>query len=506
MKTHVVLLFLLFTCSLPLTAGNVPIKWGKILPSDIAMKTYPADPEASAVVLCDYGTTTVGPRSECFRHVRIKILKEEGLKYAQVELPYRFYNRYDEVGQIKAHTFNLNEKGELVVSKLKAKSIQDVQVDRKNKKKVFTLPDVKVGSVIEYKYTIFSLDLVKLHDWYFQTTIPVIWSEYRISVSRRFDYMVTFQQGKTLNNDEQKSFAERLQWLYSTKIKKAYRDLMDNNYVLYESPQKTAKVYLIEGQTLRFVMNQMPAIKKNVPAITDLFSTVKVHLYMAAGNFPFYYRPILLTANEDYDTWNRADLRHQWLTGYIVYWLPTWEEANQKWLQNDRIGNRLVKTFGYKPILDQVGLQNGSEKTIQGIYNYVKENVHWDGTYSIAADRDFDDVLKKKSGNSGEMNLMIVALLRRAGIEADPVLIRTNNLGRIENMYPVRDQFNHVIVQVKVNEKTLYLDATGESINDLPSNIQNTNGWLLKSKDFGWITFDKPETPLQVTSVSTKEI
>jgi len=253
-------------------------------------------------------------------------------------------------------------------------------------------------------------------------------------------------------------------------------------------------------------MNQMPAIKKNVPAITDLFSTVKVHLYMAAGNFPFYYRPILLTANEDYDTWNRADLRHQWLTGYIVYWLPTWEEANQKWLQNDRIGNRLVKTFGYKPILDQVGLQNGSEKTIQGIYNYVKENVHWDGTYSIAADRDFDDVLKKKSGNSGEMNLMIVALLRRAGIEADPVLIRTNNLGRIENMYPVRDQFNHVIVQVKVNEKTLYLDATGESINDLPSNIQNTNGWLLKSKDFGWITFDKPETPLQVTSVSTKEI
>ena len=509
MKTRIVasLAFLFITSGSFVSGSNVPIKWGKILQEDISMKSYPADPEASAVVLCDYGTTTVGPRTEYFRHVRIKILKEEGLKYAQVELPYRFLNKYDDVGQIKAQTFNLNEKGEMVVSKMKSKSIQDIQVDRRNKKKVFTLPDARVGSIIEYKYTIFSLDLVKLHDWYFQTTIPVIWSEYRISVSRRFDYLVTYQQGRALNNDEQKSFAERLQWLYSTKIKKAYRSLIDKDYVLYESPQKTAKVYLIEGQTLRFVMNEMPAITKNSPSITDLYSTIKVHLYMAAGNFPFYYRPILLTANEDYDTWDRSQLRTQWLTGYIVYWMPTWEEATQKWLKNDRIGNRLIKSFNFKPVLDNIGVQeDNQQKTVEGIYKYIKENIKWDGTYSFAADRDFDNVLKKKTGSSGELNLMMIALLRRAGLEADPVLVRTSNLGRIENMYPARDQFNHVIAEVKVNGKLICVDATSDSINELPSNVQNTTGWLLKREGFGWVSFAKPESQSLINQVSMKEI
>lgn len=509
MRTRIVagMVILFIFSALSVSGSNVPIKWGKILPEDISMKTYAADPVASAVVLCDYGTTKVGPRTEYFRHVRIKILKEEGLKYAEVELPYRFYNKYDDVGQIKAQTININEKGVMVVTKLKSKSILDLQIDRKNKKKVFTFPDVKVGSIIEYKYTIFSLDLVKLRDWYFQTTIPVIWSEYRISVSRRFDYLVTYQQGRALDIDEQTSFGKRLQWLYSTKIKKAYRELIDNNFVLYESPQKTAKVYLIEGQTLRFVMNQMPAINKNTPAITDLFSTIKVHLYMAAGNFPFYYRPILLTANEDYDTWDRSQLRQKWLTGYIVYWMPTWEEATQKWLKNDRIGNRLIKSFNYKSIFDNIGVQeDNQQKTVQGIFKYVRENIKWDGTYSIGADRDFDEVLKKKTGSSAELNLMIVALLRRAGLEADPVLVRTSNLGRIENMYPVKDQFNHVVAEVKVDGKTICMDATGDSINDLPANVQNTTGWLLKREGSGWITFTKPETQSLVKHASFKEI
>ncbi|HEX3008132.1 MAG TPA: DUF3857 domain-containing protein, partial [Bacteroidales bacterium] len=159
-----------------------PIKYGHILKEDLQMSTYKPDPSASAVVLCDYGTVRVGPRTEYIRHVRIKILKEDGLKYAKIEIPYRFYNHYDNIQGLKGQTFNVTENGKIVKSKTSGSDIKEVDVDNKNRKMVITLPDVKVGSVIEYKYTIVSLDLVKLRDWYFQTTIPTIWSEFRVSV------------------------------------------------------------------------------------------------------------------------------------------------------------------------------------------------------------------------------------------------------------------------------------------------------------------------------------
>ncbi len=499
MKTRVVTIFLLLIVSTSLSfAEKLPIKWGKILPEDISMKVYAADPAAPAVVLCDYGTAEVGPRTEYTRHVRIKILKNEGLRYATIELPYRSYDRYEVFTDLRAQTFNVNEKGELVKTKLRGRDIQDIPIDKRNSKRVFTFPDVQVGSIIEYTYTMRSLDLVKLREWYFQTTIPIQWSEYRVYVSKRFNYLVTFQKGHPLNMDEQQSYAERLQWLYSSRIKKARFQLMDNKNILYASPSGSVKVYFAWGESYRFVMNDVPSLHPNqeMLAFSDYFPVIKVHLYLAEGNFPFYYRPILLTANEDYDIYDRRMYHYQWISGYIVYWLPTWDEANKKWLANERLGHRMIKAFDFKPVLDKAMDANGDQmKTALGVYNYVKENVPWDGTYNMYADRDLEKVMHAKSANSGEINLLLIGLLKHAGIEVNPVLIRTRDLGRIENIYPAFHQFNHVIAQVEIAGKIIYLDATGKesSFDKLPWNVDGATGWLLKREGYKWVGVAEPE-------------
>jgi hypothetical protein len=484
MKKQVIYILMLLTISASFAiAEKAPIKWGNILPEDINMKVYAADLNAPAVVLCDYGTVAVGPRTEYTRHVRIKILKQEGISYASIEIPYRTGYRYDDFIDMRAQTFNTNEKGELVKSKLKGRNIKDIKIDGMHAKKVFTFPDVKPGSIIEYTYTIRSLDLVKLRDWYFQSTIPVQWSEYRVYISRRFNYLVTFQKGLSLDITEQEGFANRLQWLYNTRTNKARNELMSNNDILYSSPKGNINVYYAWGKSFRYVMKEMPALqpKPNMMAFSDYYPSVKVHLYLADGNFPFYYRQILLAAHEDYNPNDRYSLQYE--HGYIAYWLPTWEEVNKAWLKNENLGMRLIKAFDFRPILDKVMDTIGDQtKTARGIYEYVKNNVSWDSTYSMFSFRNLDAVLRSKSASSGEINLLLIGLLRRAGLEVNPILIRTLNQGRIENIYPQFQQFNHVIAQVEIEGKIIYLDAAGKNsaFGELNRNVEGATGWLLK--------------------------
>lgn len=505
------ILIALFTIMLIGTANasannQPPIKYGSILKEDIQMTTYKPDPDAPAVVLCDYGTVRVGPRTEYIRHVRIKILKEEGLKYAQVEVPYRSFNHYEEIQGFKGQTFNENEKGKVVKSKTSSADIKEVNLDSKNKKLILTLPSVKVGSVIEYKYTIVSLDLVKLRDWYFQSEIPTLWSEFRVSVPYKLNYLVTYQKGKPLSLDDQKNISEKIQWLYDNKLKKIHAELAETNGVLYDSPSGAVTVNLVRERTLKYIMRNLPALKvEEGTPVADVSQQVKVHLYRAEGLFPYYYDYILETANEEFDNWDIADMRmNRGRRGYIVYWLPTWEEMNSRWLKSSDLGMRLVKAFDYKPMLD-IALQNNAsdEQLARNIFEVVTNNIKWNGNYGIYADKDFDKVIKRKEGSGSDMNMIMAFLLKRAGFSTDLVLVKTKDRGRLENLYPVKDQFNHVVVQLVLNDKVYYLDATGNNpqFGNLPPNVEGTDGWLLRKENYGWVSLEDPDKSAPITTL-----
>ncbi|HJX71639.1 MAG TPA: hypothetical protein VJ346_06800, partial [Bacteroidales bacterium] len=72
---------------------------------------------------------------------------------------------------------------------------------------------------------------------------------------------------------------------------------------------------------------------------------------------------------------------------------------------------------------------------------------------------------------------------------ADPVLIRTSNLGQPETVFPVHHQFNHVIAMVKINEEMFLLDAITKNkpYHELPDNDLHTIGWRVNKDDFGWM-------------------
>src|SRR5688572_13924147 len=95
------------------SAQKSPVKFGDIPMHDMKMTTYMPDSSAEAVVLVDYGEAYIQVNMATAvmtfeRHVRIKILKKEGTKWADAIIPlYRSGSAEEKVSQLKASTFNL---------------------------------------------------------------------------------------------------------------------------------------------------------------------------------------------------------------------------------------------------------------------------------------------------------------------------------------------------------------------------------------------------------------
>ena len=87
---------------------------------------------------------------------------------------------------------------------------------------------------------------------------------------------------------------------------------------------------------------------------------------------------------------------------------------------------------------------------------------------------------KNKTGNTAEINLMLTAMLRFAGLNANPVLISTRDNGIA--FFPSRTAFNYVIAAVETPEGLILLDATEKysEPNILPLRDLNWIGRLIR--------------------------
>jgi hypothetical protein len=510
MKTYInILLFLLFT--LPAFAGNsdrYPIRWNKITSAEFKVKPSGRDSAASAIVLCDFGNIEVTNRTFYSRHTRIKILKNDGLRYATVEIPYQTKDRHDEITKIKARTL-IMENGKILEYNLPAGEMERIEINNRWSKLRFTFPKVAPGAIIEYEYTIASLDFENLDTWYFQCEIPTMWSELRFEVPEPYVYLVTYENNRTLAPDEVEDYGRKMQWLFDTKPRKRRIDLARNNELLYATPENRFKVWALNDRRKTITMRNLPGlaiVPGNQPLI-DFYPRVTFDLFESSGNLPMSFRPLLLTTTDDYDT--RGEWSLMWdehaIPGYIHYRLKTWSQFNESLLQQDRFGKYLVKNSGGNYLIDSLTHRSEDpEVRLAAIYSYVVRNFKWNGEYSMYANQSFDDFLRQQRGSSAEINLLLVNMLQRAGIKTDPLLVRTNDLGAPETMYPVRHQFNHVIAVAEIYGTQILLDATSGTTDLRMLNKKDigTQGWIVSESNPGWIDIFSPRGNAPITESS----
>jgi hypothetical protein len=133
-------------------SARAGIGFQPVNPEELKMTSEPQAPGAHAIILfrqVDRDDDRHTPHED--NYLRIKILTEEGRKYANVEIP--FSKGYENISGLRARTIKpdgtILEFDGKVFDKAIAKSRNAARLA-----KTFTLPDVEVGSIIEYYYTI----------------------------------------------------------------------------------------------------------------------------------------------------------------------------------------------------------------------------------------------------------------------------------------------------------------------------------------------------------------
>lgn len=173
----------------------------------------------------------------------------------------------------------------------------------------------------------------------------------------------------------------------------------------------------------------------------------------------------------------------------------TWEQIYIDLMRNISLGQIVVHHYHLSGKVKEItaGIADPLEK-IKAISDYVKKVVAWNGICDYLA-YDPKEVLEKKSGSAGDINLLFGSMLKKAGFNVGLVLLSTRDHGFVLREFPSSSQFDYVICHVVVNGKELLLDATEKMLpyDMLPLRCFNHNGFLISLEQHGWLGIEPPK-------------
>ena len=127
------------------------------------------------------------------------------------------------------------------------------------------------------------------------------------------------------------------------------------------------------------------------------------------------------------------------------------------------------------------------------IHHFVTENTNWDGTYGVVTKDGIKTLWKNRSGTAAEINLLLVNMLKDAGLDAYPMLVSERGHGRINKTTPFIDQFNSVYAAVIIDGKKYYLDGTDDYTPCylIPYSILNSTAFIADHKNGGLVDINE---------------
>ncbi len=169
-------------------------KFGKVSKEELQEKNHHIDSSASAAVLFRHEnisffyTESDGFIQQREIHERIKVYTKDGFDWATKKVfLYQGNPKYDEnMTSLKGLTFNYVD-GKIVKDKLKSDGKFSENYNEYTKINAFTMPNVKEGSVIEYKYKI-TTESIGIDDVIFQYSIPINKLDVQVATPEYYKY------------------------------------------------------------------------------------------------------------------------------------------------------------------------------------------------------------------------------------------------------------------------------------------------------------------------------
>jgi hypothetical protein len=427
-------------------------KYGKIEIADFDTKLNGKDSAASAVALFDIGegrflfsASKGGFEYVLERHIRYKIINKTGYDYANLELQFFNVKGYGaSLDYMDGATHNL-ENGKIVTSKINKESKFTERQDNNFTLRKFALPNIKEGSIIEFKYQISTDFIFTLLPWYFQRGIPTLYSEFQIKIPEVYKYKVVANGLVNLNPKRE----------------------MIEEYINVPGGR-----FETESLHLKYFVENIPALKMEnyIPTMDDYVSRVGFEL----NSIDFPEQP-------------RRPLTSNW--PMIIHGMMN-ESYFGGFINNRTHCKELLKTI----LKDN----KDSAAVAQKIFEYVKNTLKWNNHTSLyVSASDTRDIFDRKSGNSADLNLSLLALMLEANLKASPILLSTRGNGAHPG-FPMIAKFNNIIVDVDIKGRHVYFDATGKNHTSDLIAFENLNheGLLinLQNRSGGWVSLEDPKS------------
>lgn len=436
-RVGIVVLFFLF--SLQSSAQN--FDYGKVSKEELLEKAHPLDSTtAAAMIFKKVRTYFVYNLKNGFTvnheySYRIKIYKKEGLNWANFVVPY--YVGYEEMNDeyvkfSNAVTYNL-ENGAIVKTKLNNEGSFKKNVNEYWNQATISMPNVKVGSVIEFAYNLKSENIVKFPVFENQYDIPLNYSEYKTEIPEFFIYKPLIIGYVKVKSEE--------------KLVNGFQNFDDKNN------QTTG---------IRYKQINSVYLSENVPAIKDEEYLDNLKNYKSSIQYEL----------------ERTRFPDQPVKDFTI----TWEGVAKTIFENKNFGKELNEQLyiiqDVKMILKNVV---SKEEKLDVIFKFVQNKMNWNNDYGYFTDKGVKKAYLDNSGNVAEINFILIAMLKLAGINANPVLLSTIDHGI--PAFPNRTVFNYVIAAADIDGKQILLDGTSKftTQNILPFHTLNWTGRLIKN-------------------------
>lgn len=399
-------------------------KFSKITAADFATPSEAADSSVDAVYIYDIGetrvTATTGLNIETQVKVRMQIVTEKGKEYANKAVVF-YYNPKgaqadnDKISSISAASYNLVD-GKVVKTAMSSKYEFKEQIDDHRMRLKFSIPEVKVGSIIEYKYTIISPRYSDIPTWYFQHSEPVRYSFYSATFPEWFQYHV-----------EERGYSP-------------LKGKLENTNIMVGSSLLKADRYIFEGENLRAFKNEK-----------------------------FIY------CQDDYAQRVDFELKGVTIPGQIYKdYARKWDDVREYLKEEFDMGSYLKIKNPYAEEMKSLDLEGKSVAVkASRIFGLLKSKLKWDKEYKLYCKNPLR-ILKDGKGSNIELNYIYMAMLRDAGISSTPMLIRRRSMGRLPLTYASIDKLNTFVVAfVDENDALLFADCSADygDVNILPADL-----------------------------------
>ena len=389
---------------------------------ELSMTSLPGYPGVAAVVL-NREETTYDDRHSDTHYERIKILTEEGKKYANVELPYltTLTTTADVNNHVVGNERSLDDvQGRTIhpdgtIVRFTGKpyiKVMEKGEGYKYQAKIFTLPDVTVGSIIEYCYTTYARGF-RAPVWIVQGDLYVKSAQYLWYP--RTDNLLD-EHGDPIRNIT------------------PFPILPKDAVLTYHKLPGTGGKNGLATDSYELTIKDVPPMidEEYMPPVTDY-------------SYRVYFSYISTQANDDF--WKSEG----------KYWS---KKVNSFVNPNSELKDATQKIIASAATQDQ---------KLRAIYAAVQQFENTDYTREHEAREDkaaglgseinnASDVFRRKRGNSMQITELFIAMARAAGMQADAMLLPDRSKELFIPHWLEMDQFDDMIAIVNMDGKDQYFD------------------------------------------------